>query len=725
MGYECTCTNCGQRIKPEQLVMDLEPIYQLPSNNTRRSTMTDMKRYYADEGCNERIKKINKVVDDLPLGSFKRRISQICNLTNFQYSYEDYRNETFMMFGYIADKSRCFRWKDTHFEELKRKAKEIVAEYKSTDRGLGGGMGEKKTQKQSQMRRGQIEILKEKIKQGIDMQAVENTIDVIVDQNLKAIDEQNHMDTQNADIVRAIVSAFETGITAGRPNIENPVVAAAAILRYAYVKLVEEKLRELDAIDKTSDNAGEYLHYFEEKINEPVFHVLNNILNTEHVEYDGAVIDFFQEVDELMYYFLPIDLDLFNERISVEQPQDGIWTIAYSDEQPIEDRHCPCCYSRVAKFAGAYREITIALSGNPRVSKSTTIAANLDFIIRNSGWMYETDDAQFYNSEKDLGAKGDSRWAYFNKNYLEPYSDGWRVEATVTDNKTNIPKFSILFKMPGAEPLMITFLDVPGEYIKNPDLHDKIVKEYAPLYKNIDYVWVCTDILEWYNAEVGKIAQSAGYDKGNRPSNTNEIVREWQKKYSPIKIMANSGKESKAILIIGKSDMSESINPDDNDYFSLFKPEMNITLNKDHIDQQVQVSILEHEITDKMIQWRNFVNEKSASLCNEFEQLFDRRMAYCAMSAYGYAPTDKGDSDQGTNPDFNPYMSGWPLVWVLVMEGYIKLEYDVTRTSGWGFFKKTTTESVFGDVFSDENCRRNMVLEKTGEDVVYYEHYEE
>lgn len=324
------------------------------------------------------------------------------------------------------------------------------------------------------------------------------------------------------------------------------------------------------------------------------------------------------------------------------EPRKGEGEIAVGSlmigTKPISKRYCPECCAEMSSFAGACKEYVLTVIGNPRVSKSTGLAAAISYVKQQrEGVSIETD--------------GDNEnWKQFKENYLDKYEKNEKVMATTTgQNDNGIPQFSIKVNFNTGKSCIITILDIPGELIKT--ANEDIWKLYGKLYKQVDYVWFCMDVPEieqivpGQNDANNRMLKKAGYfDDGElqSPISIGEIVGNMSKPISPIgMITADRQNDVKAMFVITKSDVA---NENDRNLYSLLEQGDNELVQFDKDKEILYVD--ESHMYNKMIGWRRYISDKQGNNMGAVWKMFERSFpihGYCALSAYGIEGPNEGE----------------------------------------------------------------------------------
>lgn len=335
------------------------------------------------------------------------------------------------------------------------------------------------------------------------------------------------------------------------------------------------------------------------------------------------------------------------------------------DEKPVvKYRVCPECCGRLSFWSGRFKEICLAVLGGPRVSKTTTLTACANAFMENGG----------YKGITWQGSRTDPEYRSFEDLYLKKYRRCAPIGATeITGNIPRIsfcvhvrdPKTNIL-----AGRLVLTFVDLPGELNGEGGIKDELYARYIQYFKNVDYLWYCTDpgeLLQLHEtAAKSEKVRELGYESDKRALTLEEI----SSNMSTISYMFKSaGKSIPVVYILGKTD-SSLISPNENYAFHLYTdkkdPEYLIA------EQPFEVAFFNEE----SLRYRGYMFSKNSELVNQFEQNFPEH-CYVALSAYGFDP--KGGGDHNTLRPFNVEV---PFMWMLALEGCIQITKIIRLKNG-------------------------------------------
>ncbi len=349
-----------------------------------------------------------------------------------------------------------------------------------------------------------------------------------------------------------------------------------------------------------------------------------------------------------------------------------------------EKRLCPKCGGVMSYWSGRYEEICLAVLGGPRVSKSTTLTACA---------------YAFMNEEESIvweGHKEDEEWQVFKEKYLNKYADGLKVEPTDT---VQIPKISFRVTLKNQnKKYVLTFIDLPGEFNDEKEVKKELYEQYTEFFKNIDFVWYCTD--------PGEVLQLAG------DANSNEDIRKLG--YAEDKGIINSESlianmmnlapyfhEVPTAYILGKSD-SDVISEADREEYHLFMPE-----NED----QEECKVLDvQKFFDESDKVRRYIQKYNKGVLRNFQENF-RNRCYIAISAYGYTPDQNIGRQTLTK---RPYHCRLPFLWMLAVKGFLDIRASILRKRR---FKPAQFEEVEGrlgnlgiDEKLEEGIRNNLLM---------------
>jgi len=271
-----------------------------------------------------------------------------------------------------------------------------------------------------------------------------------------------------------------------------------------------------------------------------------------------------------------------------------------------------------------------------------------------------------------------------------------------------------------------------------------------------------------------------------------QILSLWENNLSPVSLLAQNGngndssKKVKVMMILGKTDFCENETfvkafPTFNgETYSLFADGGFDAINSEKLygrnDRFVWVD--EQKMFEYMNKWRRFFcDEAFERVVSKLDQKFGYSGGYCAMSAYGFQPINYPDIDaneyskaqmeyftyrdnaqesgelvkgemeflkekgfteyqiesitevNNTMKTPESYMGGWPILWVMICEGKVRLKNDIYVTTKKLFKKpETSKETRYSRVTSNKNSESNMLMmhgvnrEGVIEDPMYKKH---
>ena len=348
-------------------------------------------------------------------------------------------------------------------------------------------------------------------------------------------------------------------------------------------------------------------------------------------------------------------------------------------------RHCPHCGGVMSYWAGRYPEVVLTVLGGPRISKSTALAACADVFVHDRAacaisW-------QSYGVRTvdggEVREKGDKSWLRFEADCLAPYSANRRVEATRTGSAEAIPRFSVRVQVGRSTRLILTVVDLPGEYSLDRErlgVSDAIFKEYQNFYQNVDCVWYCTDELELRQISIrdeDRADQAKyGYSGGRQATPTDELVARMSQLSSLFR------KDVPVVFLLGKSDTIEA------------GGQLRSVLYRDDYRPGAPSDWLEAEgsrtpvlrakdFCDRAHRLRTYLREQNPRLIQQFEEHFPVH-TFLATSNYGH-----GFREDGTPAgERRPFQTEAPFLWMLAMLGYLPAAdgdreyYAVDRAGG-------------------------------------------
>ena len=213
---------------------------------------------------------------------------------------------------------------------------------------------------------------------------------------------------------------------------------------------------------------------------------------------------------------------------------------------------CGECHQPLFQFAGEGQEIVIGLLGSERMGKSTCIVSTIASFLQ--------DAANATGLVLDTPNDADTRWGNIIKTpLLTPYKHGWSVLKTQLYGQDSIFCASLKARIPHSEPIILTFVDMPGEIMHNDTtgLAEQFYTRYLGLYANVDAFWFCIDgdqLTQTTSAQgghdaTGKQDMSHIVDPGALSANL-QAIKAATIQYSP------SHRMPPAAIIFTKSDMA-------------------------------------------------------------------------------------------------------------------------------------------------------------------------
>lgn len=349
-----------------------------------------------------------------------------------------------------------------------------------------------------------------------------------------------------------------------------------------------------------------------------------------------------------------------------------------------DKRQCPKCGGVMSYWSGRYEEICLAVLGGPRVSKSTTLTACA---------------YAFMNEEDSIvweGHKEDEEWQVFKEKYLNRYAAGLKVEPTDT---VRIPRISFRVTLKNQnKKYVLTFIDLPGEFNDEKEVKKELYEQYTDFFKNIDFVWYCTDpgeVLQLAgDADSNEEIQKLGYAKDRGIINSESLIANMMN-------LAPYFHEVPTAYILGKSD-ADVISEADRKEYHLFMPEY---------EDQEECTVLDvQKFFDESDKVRRYIQKHNKGVLRNFQENFHNR-CYIAISAYGYTPKEDMEKQTLTK---RPYHCRLPFLWMLAVKGFLDIRASVPRRR---LFKSVQFEEVEGKLGNlgiekalEESIRNNLFM---------------
>lgn len=359
--------------------------------------------------------------------------------------------------------------------------------------------------------------------------------------------------------------------------------------------------------------------------------------------------------------------NLIQEELHIYQEGKGdlrVSSVKTADGELKDIRYCPRCGGAMSYWAGRFPELVLTVIGGPRISKSSALAACADFFQKRGHLCGIT----------WTGSHLDPDWNSFREHYLNPYSSNLKVQPT-EPNLPTIPHFSVNICIGGDRNLVLTVVDLPGEYDTRADeqvrLDPKIHKQYEDVYQSVDCVWFCTDDVELDQINITgrgmeKVREDRGYDEGRLPTPTED-------RNQKLALFASRFKTNvPTVFLLGKCDCLDEENQA-RVGFSRGGSAMWHDCNW-IIPQENQPPILRGQrYHEKALNLREFLMERNKNLISNFEEVFPAH-TYIATSNYGH-PVQNGGS---VNADgLEPFQTELPFLWMLAVKGLLPVKDEV------------------------------------------------
>lgn len=373
------------------------------------------------------------------------------------------------------------------------------------------------------------------------------------------------------------------------------------------------------------------------------------------------------------------------------------------------ERYCPECKEngQVSRYSGCYPEIVMALLGGPRASKTTTICAAIHALKK-------LDHGKDITVSFDNNEKLTKKWLITKedddkKSPLYMYQTNQKVESTTTVTRNGIA-CSFLVNIGGAG-VLISAIDIAGELFRTLATREEqkgdaneILNTYIKKYKFVDYLWICIDastlihVTAQANDQGEQVGKALGYeddkddkaDKADKDSLTKVVG------FTGLNAIINSLKEVNlrrsadyklkgVALIWGKIDVYPTDNRkgvvtqkpskvlDDwkryaEKYSKNYDNGYGVIRGGSVLNAEVITGQSSH-IKDKLMHFGG------KELINEVSRIAEGRACIFATSNYGHKPGECGIIE--------PFNTMLPLLWMIAMEGRMKVEINRKDKTGW------------------------------------------
>lgn len=332
------------------------------------------------------------------------------------------------------------------------------------------------------------------------------------------------------------------------------------------------------------------------------------------------------------------------------------------------ERHCPHCGSVMSYWAGRYPELVMTVLGGPRISKSTALAACADVFLNSQALVNLAWESYGIRVEDGpmVQELGDKSWVQFERECLQRYRNNQKVEPTLPGDREAIPRFSVKVRVGKNTNLVLTVVDLPGEYNDNGNqmgVSDAIYREYQDLYENVDCVWYCTDEAEIRQDALRTQETRArfGYDPGRQTTATPTLVNRMRTYAGLLR------KNIPVVFLVGKSDTFTDVPPHIRPI--LYQPNYQAftpASTGSWLELENRRAILLGQgFYTRAFQLRTYLHGINPTLIEAFEVNFPVH-TFIATSNYGH-----GFEDSGKNCPFLRFQTEVPFLWMLAILGYL------------------------------------------------------
>jgi len=416
----------------------------------------------------------------------------------------------------------------------------------------------------------------------------------------------------------------------------------------------------------------------------------------------NGLIDWVFSSDEVVSTFdLQVDMRPEENNDKSSQKQIPCYVFCTNKPQLSILKICSECRNAIFPEAGRVREIVIGLLGSERVAKTAMIVACINVFLEDM----KTTDVHF------VKAPNNPLWDKTVAPMLKDYKDGWAPKKT--DTKIAGDKLSATVKaiIPGGygrpeQTLIVTFADMPGEYIHREDggIDNRWVADCLRFYSNADVLWYCMDLVQAGQCADRDFQNASGYNlKEDDPTGKHLLSpRELSENLEQIKsLLVQVGNRAEGFppvaIILTKSDMAPDfvhVNPD-------FQPVEDFIFSESLCgrvyNNEIYLAFTEQQagcmLEQGFMEYSMSVKQKLSNLNGEMISTLDKyfiRNAYFSSSASGYKTEQRPESDQedkklkakdevGNFMAIRQFKAYYPMLWTLAVLGELAVEITVNK----------------------------------------------
>jgi len=423
----------------------------------------------------------------------------------------------------------------------------------------------------------------------------------------------------------------------------------------------------------------------------------------------------------------------FTER---DENGDSIITkILIDDEKRFAPKRCYYCQKPIPMVAGTAEPFIIMLMGSQRVAKTSCIISAMHSLSISSGVVRVAIPSVWYKGDTKNLDCNDESWLKSGAPLHDEYKNGWAVTKTDTEYNpdSSIGRcISVKVDIAGNKPVVLSFFDVPGEYLNfNGSDIPLWYDYYVPLSMISDAIWFCIDEIQLKYIANPDSMNKCGYDVQTIAECENMIQKPTTLRDGLIEIegvikssQMDQGTQAKgfppAAIILTKAELLEGTNTPPN-VFTRAKdkaPESQILTGKNAV-----LNLMQFEMYSKSV--LKYLRQNQADgevrIVDELVKIFSTSACF-STSAYSVesgkdlykAPSGgvAGTTELQEPCIPMPFSTKLPIYWTLAIRGKLSVEVEEYEQGRRGQYHLVEPKPM--KYAKDTYCDRSGKLQTVG-----------